>query len=333
MLNDIKFENPDLLHLLWVLALQAAMLAFYWNWRKRKLQHLGSPELEKRLLVGFSERRFWLKNALFAVIMSLIALAIANPRKRTLTTPPAQQSADILIALDVSRSMMANDVSPNRLAKAKVFIQDLIKKLRNERIGLLVFAGDAFPQAPMTNDPEILLMFVRNAASDAVNDQGTDFEAAIQTASRMFPLDSEAGRAVIIVTDGENHTSDALAAAQKAHNDEGITIHTVAVGTVGGSTIPSPIGGELKDYNGQIVRTSVNETALRELASAGGGIAIQLNDSGAMDKLVAAVGQLRKSTVDAKAYMSYKSYFQWLVLAALILLVGEQLLWWRKGKD
>ncbi len=330
MLNGIKFENPDLLHLLWVLAIQAGMLAWYWWWRQRTLQHLGSKELEKRLLLGFSPQRFWLKNLLFAVIVSLIAVAIANPRKMTKLAPAKQQSADILIALDVSRSMLANDVSPNRLGKAKVFIQDLIKKLRNERIGLLVFAGDAFPQAPMTNDPEILLMFVRNAAPDAVNDQGTDFEAAIQTASRMFPPGSEAGRALIIVTDGENHTPDALAAAQKAKADEDLTIHTVAVGTAGGSTIPSPIGGLLKDYNGQIVRTAVNESALRELAAAGGGIAVNLNNGNALDQLEKAVSQLRKTTVEAQASLSWKSYFQYLVLAALLLLIAEQLIRWRK---
>ena len=332
MLNGIKFENPALLHLLWVLALLAAMLTWYWVWRKNTLRHLGSKELEQRLLLGFSPVRFWLKNALFATIVVLIVLAIANPRKMTRKAPPKQQSADILIALDVSRSMLANDIAPNRLTQAKSFIQELIKKLRNERIGLLVFAGDAFPQAPMTNDPEILLMFVRNAAPDAVNDQGTDFEAAIQTASRMFPPDSDAGRALIIVTDGENHTPDALSAAQKAHKEEALTIHTVAVGTAVGSTIPSPIGGVLKDYDGKIVRTAVNESALRELAAAGGGSAFVLNDGAIMEKLEAAVGQLRKTTVESQSYIAYQSYFQYLVLAALLLLIGEQLLWWRTKK-
>ncbi len=330
MLNGIKFENPDLLHLLWVLALQALLLGWYWYWRTQTLSHLGSKQLEHRLLLGFSPWRFWVKNLIFALIVALIAIAIANPRKVVKTTTAKRESADILIALDVSRSMLANDVAPNRLAKAKMFLQELLKRLRNERVGLLVFAGDAFPQAPLTNDPEILLMFVRNAAPDAVNDQGTDFEAALQTASRMFPSDAKAGRALIVVTDGENHTTGALSAAQKAKNDDGLTLHTVAVGTATGSTIPSPIGGLLKDYTGQIVRTAVNEPALRELAAAGGGISVNVQDSDALDKLELAIAQLRKTTVEAQTKATYRSYFQYLVFAALALLVVEQLLRWRK---
>ena len=148
----MRFENPDLLHLLWVLALQAVMLLAYWRWRTRTLRHLGSPQLEERLLVGFSKNRFWAKNILFALVAALIVVAIANPQQMVREIPPPKASADVMIALDVSRSMLANDVTPNRLAQAKFFLETLVKSLRSERVGLIVFAGDAFPQAPLTNE-------------------------------------------------------------------------------------------------------------------------------------------------------------------------------------
>lgn len=329
ILNNIHFENPDLLHLLWVLAIQALMLLFYWRWRTRTLQRLGTPQLEARLLLGFSTQRFWIKNAVFAVVVILIALAIANPRRVERKTPPPKESADILIALDVSRSMMAGDISPNRLTKAKQFASDLIKALSNDRVGLLVFAGDAFPQAPLTNDPAALLMFVNNASPNAVNDQGTDFASALQLAERMFP-ESEAGKALILITDGENHLPEAAAEAEKIHA-EGITIYTAAVGTAGGSTIPGPTGDLLRDYAGQVVRTRTDEPGLRELARAGGGIAVNLSDDQALNTLLTEVQNLRKVTVESQAYTAYTSYFQWLILPALLLLLGEQLVRWRKG--
>ncbi len=325
----MRFENPDLLHLLWVLALQAIMLLFYWRWRTRHLRHLGSPQLEARLLVGFSLRRFWIKNILFALVTVLIALAIANPQKMVRTTPPAKESADVLIALDVSRSMLANDVSPNRLSQAKIFVETLVKSLRSERVGLLVFAGDAFPQAPLTNDPDVLLLFIKNAAPDAVNDQGTNFASAIELAQRMFPESSDAGKALIIVSDGENHTPEALEAAQKA-KEAGLTIHLAGVGTAGGSSIPVASGGLLRDYSGQVVRSKLDDAVLQDIARAGGGIYTKLGEGNPLNDIKTALTQLRRTTVEQQTVTSYQSYFQWLILPALLLLIAEQMVWWRK---
>jgi Ca-activated chloride channel family protein len=325
----MRFENPDLLQLLWVLALQAVMLLAYWRWRTRTLRQLGSPQLEERLLVGFSKSRFWIKNGLFAMVAALIALAIANPQKMGRETPPPKASADVLIALDVSRSMLANDVAPSRLTQAKIFVETLVKSLRSERVGFIVFAGDAFPQAPLTNDPDVLLLFIKNAAPDAVNDQGTNFTSAIELAQRMLPAESEAGRALILISDGENHTPEALEAAQKA-KEEGLTIHMVGVGTAGGSSIPVSSGNLLRDYSGQVVRTQLDATVLRDVAKAGGGIYTQLGEGNPLNDIKTAITQLRRTTVEQQAVTTYHSYFQWLILPALLLLVIEQLIWWRK---
>lgn len=329
VVDKIHFENPDLLHLLWVLALQALMLFFYWRWRTRTLQKLGTPQLEARLLLGFSPARFWWKNAIFASVVALIVLAIAHPRRAERVTPPPKEGADILIALDVSRSMLAQDIAPQRLAQAKAFARQLIQSLENDRTGLLVFAGDAFPQSPLTNDPAALLMFVQNASPDAVNDQGTDFAAAMGLAERMFPSDSATGKALILISDGEDHGGEGVRAAEKARKS-GIVVHCVSVGTAGGATIPGPTGGLLRDYEGNVVRTRSDEGALGAIARAGGGIALRIDEAGALTQLQKALQSLRTTAVEQQSYTAYVSYFQWLVLPALLLLILDQLLGWRR---
>jgi Ca-activated chloride channel family protein len=306
-------------------------MASYWRWRQRTLRQIGSPALAERLMLGFSSKRFWFKNALFGLSLVLIAVAIANPQRAERRTPPAQQSSDVLIALDISQSMLAKDAAPNRLEQAKSFIQNLAKKLENERLGLIFFAGDAYAQMPFSTDVGSLMLFARNADTDYITDQGTDLNSAIELAGRLFNSDSEAGRALIIVSDGEHHEADALIRARKARS-EGVVIHTVAVGTSAGSTIPADKGGFKRDFTGQVVHTHASEILLRDIAKAGGGITLNASDPGAVNSLAKQIASLRKTAVEAKAYTEYVSYFQWLILPALLLLVLEQLLWWRKGE-
>lgn len=280
-------------------------------------------------MLGFSSKRFWLKNVLFGLSLALIAIAIANPQRAERRTPPAQQSSDVLIALDISESMLAKDVAPNRLEQAKSFIQKLAEQLENERLGLIFFAGDAYAQMPLSTDIGSLMLFVRNADTDYITDQGTDLNSAIELAGRLFNSDSEAGRALIIVSDGEHHEADALIRARKAKS-EGIVIHTVAVGTAAGANIPAGRGGAKRDFSGQTIRTQANEILLRDIAKAGGGITLNVSDAGAVKSLAEQIASLQKTTVEAKAYTEYVSYFQWLILPALLLLALEQLLWWRR---
>lgn len=325
---ELKVESPELLHLLWVLALYALVLTAYWLWRQRTLRQLGSPALAERLLLGFSSWRFWLKNGLFGGALALLAVAIANPRRAERRDPPPQESADVLIALDVSQSMLARDVAPSRLEQAKTFVQKLAAALDGERLGLIFFAGDAYPQMPLSTDVESLVMFARNASPDFAADQGTDFGPLLEQAARLFEADAEAGHALVVVSDGEHHEADVAILAKKARAT-GMVIHTVAVGTAGGGTIPDGWGGFRRDYQGQVVRTRADAARLRELAVAGGGIAVVGTDSDAISALVEEVGRLEKSTVELRSYTAYVSYFQWLLLPALLLLVLEQVLWWR----
>lgn len=321
-----RFENPVLLNLLWALALQALLLWVYWRWREQTLQRLGSPALAQRLMLGFSPGRFWLKNALFAAAVASVAIAIANPQQVVQRTSAPQSSSDVLIALDISESMLAKDAKPSRLEAAKTFISELAGALEGERLGLIFFAGEAYAQMPLSTDIDALVMFARNANTDFITDQGTNLVSAIELATRLFNSDSEAGRALIIVSDGEHHTADPIASARKAHA-EGIVIHTVCVGVSSNATIPLPGGGFKKDFNSQVVHTNANPVLLRDIAKAGGGITLNADDNGAVKSIAREVGLLQKSAVESRAYTDYVSYFQWLALAALLLLAFEQLLW------
>lgn len=320
----IEFENPGLLHLLWGVLLQGVLLWFYWRWRHNTLRHLGSRALEERLLQGFSAKRFWLKNALFAGVMVCVVLAIANPRKAMRVQPGPVNSSDVLIALDVSNSMLANDIRPSRLEKAKQFIEKLIKALEGERIGLIFFAGASQPQAPLSTDYGAVMMFARNATPAFIADQGTNLATAIEQATRMFESKTPAGKALLIISDGEHHEGNAVEAAQKARQ-EGIQIFTVAVGTAAGST--------LADQNGSPIRTRVNEPFLRELALAGGGMALQIEDEAGVSTLDAAIAALPKAVTESQSYTTYYTYYPWLLLIAVLLLTLEQILWWKRRSD
>jgi Ca-activated chloride channel family protein len=325
----MTFENPDLLFLLWVVLLQGFLLWVYWLWRKRTLRRLGSPALAQRLLQGFSTKRFWLKNVLFGAAMILLVLAIASPRQ--LVKLPAQegQGADIVLALDISRSMLARDAAPNRLEQAKVFAQKLVQALEGNRIGLIFFAGDAFPQMPLSTDYDALAIFLQNAGPEFIANQGTAHASAIELAGRMFESNAAAGRALVLITDGENHGESTLARVQSAQA-AGMVVYTVGVGTSAGEVIPLPGGGNKRDAAGKVVRTRLDADFLRELARTGGGAMYLANASGAVSSLAKNLDLLQKTTVEAKAKTEYVLYFQWLLLPCLFLLLLEQLLWWRR---
>lgn len=330
MLDDLYFEFPALLHLLWVLVLQALLLWVYWRWRRRTLRLLGSPALEQRLLLGFSARRFWVKNILFSAGICLVALAIAGPVRMVKEEGKPHNSADVLIALDVSNSMLATDVQPSRLDQAKTFIRQLVQALDGERIALVFFAGEAYPQMPLSTDYEALLMFVRNANPDFITDQGTDIGAAVELGNRMLETDKETGRAIVLISDGENHEEKALQRVREAR-EAGVLVFTVGVGSAGGATIPTGKGTVQHDFNGQAVRTAADESMLVSVAKAGGGQSLNLREGErCVQTIKSAVGRLQKTAVEANASTRKVYYFPWLLLAALLILIGEQVLWWKK---
>lgn len=330
---NLFFEFPALLHLLWVLPIQVVLLWVYWRWRQRTLRQMGSQALEERLLLGFSGWRFWTKNLLFAAGIALVALAIAGPVQLVKESGKMQKSADVLIALDISNSMLATDVKPNRLAQAKKFIQKLVQALEGERIGLVFFAGEAYPQMPLSTDYEALMMYVRNADPDFITDQGTDIGSAVELGKRILETDKATGRAIVIISDGENHEEKAIQRVREARQ-AGVLVFTVGVGSAGGATIPVGRGGLQRDFSGKQVRSVPNESMLASIARAGGGKALNLRaESNAIKTIKNSVGQLQKSAVASNASTRKEYYFPWLLLLALALLISEQLLRWKNKSD
>jgi Ca-activated chloride channel homolog len=326
----MRFENPALLHLLWALLLQAIVLLVYWRWRQRTLRRMGSPALAQRLLLGFSKGRFWLKNLLFAAVLALLAVGLANPYKIIQNNEAAPPSADIFIALDVSQSMMVRDVAPNRLGQAKAWAEKLVKALEGERIGLIFFAGDAYPQMPLSTDYETAIMFLRNADTDFILNQGTAMPGAIDLAERSFEASGRtAGHALILITDGENHV-EGLTERAKAARKKGLTLFAAGVGTLSGGPLP----GNKRDARGQVVQSKLDLEQLRELARNGGGIAVQTAEGdAAIAAIDQAVDRLQKETLETGSRKQAYSYYQWVLLPALLLLALEQLLWWRKRRQ
>jgi len=324
------FESPDLLYLLGIVPLQALLLWAYWRWRQRTLRRLGSPALEERLLQGFSANRFWGKNLMFVGGLVLVILALASPVRIEKKEGKTQNSADVVIALDISNSMLATDVKPSRLEQAKSFIQRLAPALDGERLGLVFFAGEAFPQMPLSTDFEALLMFTRNAQPDFITDQGTDIGAAIESCKRMLETDAETGRAIILISDGENHEEKVLQRVREAR-EAGVQIFAVGVGSAGGAGIPAGRGDFRRDGLGKPVRSFANESLMQSLAESGGGVALNLRDPNrALETIKNAVNRLQKSAVTANATSKKIYYFPWLLLAALFLLILEQVMQWKK---
>ncbi|MEO6759227.1 MAG: VWA domain-containing protein, partial [Saprospiraceae bacterium] len=226
-------EYPEHLWLLAALPLLALLLLAYWWWRRKALRQLGEIKLMERLLPGFSAARFWLKNGLVGLGLFFLSLAWANPQLGAKKQTVAQQSADVFLALDISQSMWSKDVAPSRLELAQRFGKSMVKALEGERIGLILFAGDAFLQMPLSTDYDFALQSLQTASPELISEQGTAIPAAIDLAGASFDADKGGSRLLILITDGENHDDEALDRAKAAAAD-GLIICTVGVGTVEG---------------------------------------------------------------------------------------------------
>ena len=333
----MRFEHPDFLNLLWAIpAFWALLLSYRW-WRRRALAQVGVQASVQRLLPGWSAQRFFWKNFLFVLAIALLAIAWANPQMGAKKQTARQKSADVFIALDISHSMLAEDVAPSRLELAKAFARKLVQALQGERLGLIFFAGSAFLQMPLSTDYAAANMFISDASPDLITAQGTAIPKAIDLASQSFDPEPGGGRAIILITDGENHDEDAVSRAKEAFQD-GIVLFAVGAGTPSGGPIPAGISGEggvfKRDEQGEIVRTRMDETLLQKLAVAGGGVDYRITQG---DAAVAAirreVNRLQKREHEVRSYSEYESYFQWFLLPAFILLVLEAWIAWRARKN
>jgi Ca-activated chloride channel family protein len=328
-----RFEHPQYLYLLLIIPALAFIRLLFDIRRKKALERFGNPELMEHLMPDVSIVRPTIKFYLLILAMIAIIFMIASPQFGTRLQTVQRKGIEIIVALDVSNSMNASDIEPSRLERAKQAIARLTDQLNKDRIGLIVFAGQAYIQIPITSDYASAKMFLRAVNTNIVPVQGTAIGAAINMSVSAFTAQEDINRAIIIITDGENHEDDAIGAAKSAV-EKGIQVYTIGMGSTQGT--PIPVGGQgnfLRDKDGNVVITKLNEDMLRQIAEAGNGEYIPANNiRSGINHLVDKLSELEKSEFEAKLYTDYEDKFQYLAVLALIILVLEMLIIKRKNK-
>jgi len=314
-------------------------ILLYWltvRWRKRATQLYGEPAVIKKLIPDISFNKRFAKFILFIVAFAFLIIGIVNPQVGTRLENVKRSGADLMICLDVSNSMRATDLSPNRLDKAKMAISKLIDKLNGDRIGIIVFAGEAFVQLPITTDYASSKLFLESISPEMIPTQGTNIGDAIDLSMESFGKDEGKNKAIIIITDGEDNESAGVKAAQHA-SEKGISIFTIGMGSPDGAPIPTYVNGVRegykKDKEGNTIVTRLSEQTLKEIAAAGNGIFVRATNSDAgLNNILNAVDKLEKKQFESKMYSDYEDRFQIFIFIAFILLLIEIFISERKSR-
>ena len=321
-----RFEDPTYLYLL--ILLPFLIFIRIWGVRKRKKQlaKFGDPALLKQLMPNVSmakrEVKFWLMTSAVA----LLIVMLARPQMGTKINQEQRQGIEVIIALDISNSMKAEDVAPSRLDKSKMLIENLVDNFTNDKIGLIVFAGDAFVQLPITSDYVSAKMFLQNITPELIAAQGTNLAEAIDLSSHSFTKQEKVGRAIIVITDGEDHEGGVEKVA-KAAKKNGIRIFVLGVGSAKGAPIPDGNGGYMKDKTGQEVMSALNEDMCKQIAAAGGGAYIHVdNNNIAQRQLDNEIAKLQKGDIMNVVYSEYDEQFQAVGILLLLVLIIETIL-------
>ena len=317
-----RFAQP---HYLWLLILIPVLLVFfiYTQYKRKKdLATYGNPRLLGALMPDVAYGKQRLKFYLQLISIALIVFVIAGPQFGSKLETVKKQGVEIMVALDVSNSMLAEDIAPNRLEKAKQMLSRLVDKLRDDKVGLIVFAGDAFTQLPITNDYVSAKMFMSSISPEMVSAQGTSIGAAINLAVRSFTPNESSDKGIIVITDGENHEGNAVEAAQAAY-EKGIRVNVIGIGGINGSPVPDGRNGFRKDRSGNTVVSKLNETMAKEIAAAGHGIYARAdNTNAALNALVAAVEDMNATELESRVYSDYDDKFYvlaWILIVVILL--------------
>ena len=330
-----RFEHPEYLYFLIIVPVLAFISLIIGKRRKRALERFGNPELLEPLMPSASTIRPVIKFYLMLLALTAVIITLAGPQFGTKLQTVKRKGIEIIIALDVSNSMNAQDIQPSRLDRAKRAIYQLVDKLKNDKVGLVVFAGQAYTQLPITTDYPSAKMFISSINTGIVQTQGTAIGTAINKCANSFSSQEDINRAIIVITDGENHEDDAIGAA-KAAVEKGIQVYTVGMGLPKGSPIPIPGGGKsnfMKDREGNVVISKLNEAMMVEIAKAGNGEFIAANNiRKGMNDLVDHLSKLEKSEMEAKVYTDYKNQFQYIAFLAFLILLIDYIILERKNK-
>ena len=328
-----RFANIEMLW--WLIAIPVFVIAYIvmTKRKERQLKAFGDPELMAQLMPDASKSRPIWKFSLLLIALVLLIVAAARPQFGQKENTVKRQGIEVMVALDISNSMLAEDVAPNRLDRAKQMLSKMIDNMVDDKVGLVVFAGEAFTQLPITCDYVSAKMFLNTITPNLIQTQGTAIGTALQTAITSFGSpESEAGRAIILITDGENHEDDAIAAAKKAH-ELGIKVFVIGIGKPEGAPIPKPGTNDyFKDRQGQVVVSKLNEEMCQQIAQAGSGVYVRCdNTNTAMRALQQELDHIATSELESTVYADYNEQYQSFALIALFLLMIEFFIMSRKN--
>jgi Ca-activated chloride channel homolog len=329
----MKFQHPE--NFIGLILIPLLIFLFYRliSWKKNLAIRIGDPSLVKQLVKSFSPQRFILKFVMICAAVFFLVAGLANLRAKGSAENISRQGVDVMIMLDVSKSMLAQDVKPSRLDKAKQLLYRLVDRLQNDRIGLILFAGRAYMQMPLTTDHGAAKLYISEAGPDAVPTQGTVFSEGLSMANNSFNRNEHKYKAVVLISDGEDHDPEALKIA-KQMADDGVMVNTVGVGSPDGSMIIDPETKEpKKDDKGNVVISKLNEKELTSISDATNGIYIHLeNLEDATITLSQRLDSIEKRALSDSEFINYKNYFPWFIGLAGILLVIELFIPERKRK-
>jgi Ca-activated chloride channel family protein len=332
----MQFENIYFFYAFLLIPFFLVVFIIVNHWKKRTMKHYGDFDLVQKLMPDVSKAKHVWKFILFTIAFAFLILGLVNPQIGTKLEESKRKGADIVICLDVSNSMKAEDIQPNRLERSKQAISKLLDKLEGDRIGIVVFGGEAYVQLPITSDYAAAKLFLESINTDMIPTQGTAIGKAVNLAVESFGKDEGKNKAIIVITDGENHEDDAVSAAESA-KEKGITVHTIGMGSENGAPIPvyknNVKDGYRKDKEGNTVVTKLNEPMLEEIAASGDGIYVRASNSDAgLNNVLKALEKLEKKQFESKMFSDYEDRFQPFIIAALLFLIIETFLTERKSK-
>ena len=327
----INFAQSQYLLLILLIPFFFVVQALVLKFRRKRLKKFGDEELVRAMMPSYSVAKVWVRLSMFALAFFFFVVGLARPQIGAKLKEHETRGAEIMIVLDVSNSMLAEDYSPNRLERAKLAISRLVDKLRNDRIGLIVFAGNSFVQLPITTDYVSAKMFLNSISTESVPVQGTAIGDAINTAVRSFSAQSEKSRAIIVITDGENHEDDPVAAAKQA-GELGIRVFAVGVGSPEGEVIPMD-GDLLRDKEGEIVVTRLDEKVLQEVAAEGNGVYVRAGNSEfGLNPIIEDIRKMEDEKYSSIVFEEYDEQFMYFLGIALFFFVIEMLVGDRRSK-
>ena len=327
----INFAQAQYLFLIFLIPVFFVIQAVLLRLRRRKIRKFGDEKLVEQLMPSYSKSKVWVRLTLFSIGFFFFAIGLSRPQIGARLKEQEIKGAEIIIAMDVSNSMLAEDYSPNRLDRAKLAVSRLVDKLRDDRIGLVIFAGTSFVQLPVTTDYVSAKMFLNTIDTGSIPIQGTAMGDAITTCIRSFSQQSDKSRAIILITDGENHEDDPVAAAKQAA-EMGIKVFTIGVGSPEGK--PIPMNGELlKDKDGEIVVSRLDEEVLKEVAQAGNGAYVRAGNSEfGLNPIIEDLKKLEDEKYNSIVFEEFDEQFMYFLAIALFFFVLEMLVGDRRSK-